>query len=113
MKNLLSILFFFLLSLHVQAEILECEVIANHERLSVNTIEIKGQYSIPYAKHGSYSFFVKTSPINQYEIEIYNSNGPIRNYVVGKLERPTDKLAWTLWSRDILLETNCKLAEEL
>lgn len=113
MKVLKSLLFFFALSLSAHAEILNCEVIGNHELLSSTKLEVKTSASYLYAQHGSYSFYVKTSPINQYEIEIYNSSGPIRSYVVGKLELLKDKLAWTLWTRDILLETNCKLAEEL
>ena len=113
MKYFLTLLLLTINSVSANSAVLNCEVINDHEVISSSQVEPSTGKSLQYASLGSYSFFVKQTESSQFELEIYNSNGPIRSYASGRLEKTSDKLAWTIWTRDILLETNCKLAEEL
>ena len=113
MKYFLTLVLLLLNSVAANSASLNCEVINDHEVISSSEVEASLGQSLQYASIGSYTFYVKQTELSQFELEIYNSNGPIRSYASGTLKKTTDKLAWTIWTRDILLETNCKLAEEL
>ena len=113
MKYFLTLILLSLISVSANSAVLNCVVITDHEVISSSQVESSLSKSLQYASIGSYSFYVKQTESSQFELEIYNMNGPIRSYASGSLEKTTDKLAWTIWTRDILLETNCKLAEEL
>jgi hypothetical protein len=95
------------------AENLACSVSANGDLLAQTTFSLAVNEQKNYISAGTFYFYVKNKGESKFELEIFNSDGPSRSYAEGNLRNSEDMLAWTLWTRDILLETNCKLAEEL
>jgi hypothetical protein len=97
----------------LHAEALNCDVSLNGEIVAENNLFVNVAEQKNYVTLGTFYFYVKNMGNSQFELEIYNTDGPLRSYAEGNLRTLTDKLSWTLWTRDILLETKCKLAEEL
>jgi hypothetical protein len=112
MKAFIIIALIAISSQPVFAEDLSCTVIANHDVLAEVEINVATKEQSNYINAGSFSFYVTNKGDSLFELEIFNTNGPTRSYAEGVLRVVSDKLAWTLWTRDILLETNCKLAGE-
>lgn len=113
-KFLISIFCLFAFSfIEVHAESLNCDVSLNGEIASDMNLQINKSEQKNYLTIGTYYFYVKNLGGSLFELEIYNSDGPERSYAEGIIRDSTDKLSWTLWTRDILIETKCKLAEVL
>lgn len=112
MKNfLMSIMLLF--SSHVLfAEDLACTVTANSDVLIQTDFNLNVKEQYQYLSAGTFSFYLSNLGNSKFEIEVYNNDGPIRFYTTGLLRTSNDILTWTLWSRDILLETSCKLADQ-
>lgn len=101
----------FLLSASMaKASDLVCNVKINAEEAAVTEFTVAPNTEVTYAVLEGYKFFVSNLGNSKFELEIYDSNGPTRSYATGHLRNLTDDLSWTLWSREILLETTCKLA---
>lgn len=112
MKNfLLGMMFLF--SSHVLfAEDVVCTVTANHDVLAQTDFSLNVKEQHQYVSAGTFSFYLSNLGNSKFEIEVYNNDGPTRFYTTGLLRTSNDILTWTLWSRDILLETSCKLADQ-
>ena len=95
------------------AEELVCSITANGDLLAETQFSLEAKAETQYATGGSYSFYLHNLGSSKFEMEIYNNDGPSRSYSTGFLRNSADTLTWTLWTRDILLETSCKLAEEI
>ena len=62
-----------------------------------------------YMEVEGFRFYITNKGHSKFELEIYNPNDPSRGYAEGFLRTAEDQLTWTLWSRDILLESSCRL----
>ena len=110
MTKLIVALSFMLVSGLVCAEDLICNVSVNTEVVAETEFTVVPKTKVTYVLVEDYTFFVANLGESKYELEIYDSAGPTRFYATSYLRTTSDQLAWTLWSRDILLETSCKLA---
>lgn len=90
------------------AELL-CQVKVNAEIQSVARIEVSENASALYAETHGFRLRVNSRGASRYELEIYDSAVPSRSYSEGALRNGTDELKWALWTREILLETSCRI----
>jgi hypothetical protein len=94
------------------AENIYCQVSVNLEIQSKSTIQVSLDENISYAKIQSFQMKIKNLGFFKFEIEVYDSDEPARHYAKGTLRSSDDEIKWTLWRRDIIIETTCRLASE-
>lgn len=92
------------------AENLLCQVSINMEVQSKLSLQVPLDENILYAKFQPFQMRIKNLGASKFEIEVYDSEEPSRSYAKGTLRAEDDEVRWTLWRRDILLETSCSLA---
>lgn len=92
------------------AENLLCRVSVNLEVQSELVIQAPLNENILFAEIQSFRMRIKNLGASKFEIEVYDSVEPARSYAKGTLRTEEDEVRWTLWKRDILLETSCSLA---
>lgn len=110
MTKLTVAIIFLLVSSLVGAEDLFCNVSVNTEVVAATEFAVAPKTKMTYVLVEGYTFSIANLGESKYELEIYDSAGATRSYATAYLRATTDQLGWTLWSRDILLETSCKLA---
>lgn len=110
MTKFIFLLFGVGLASTAMAENLFCQVSVNMEVQSKLTIEVPLNEKIAYAIAQPFQMKIKNLGASQFELEIYDSEEPARHYAKGTLRTEGDEVKWTLWRRDILLETSCHLA---
>lgn len=111
MKKLIVAMMLSLCSTAVFAEELFCTLSVNMETVGEVQFKAEPQAKTPYLIADGFSFYVSNKGNSKFELEIFNLEGPSRSYAEGFLRSKEDTLAWTLWTRDMLLETKCKLAQ--
>lgn len=111
MKKLIAALFLTLISSSVFAEELFCNVTVNMETVAEVEFTSAPKTNTAYVVAEGFSFYITNKGNSKFELEVFNLDGPSRSYAEGYLRTQEDTLAWTLWTRDILLETRCKLAK--
>lgn len=111
MKKLIIALALSLSSSALLAEELFCTVSVNFETVAEVQLQVEPTQKEAYVMADAFSFYVTNKGQGKFELEIFNADEPSRSYAEGFLRTKEDTLAWTLWSRDMLLETKCKLAQ--
>lgn len=109
-RLLLPSLILSLLAANAAAEDLVCRVKVNGAAASERKVRVSPNESVPYAELEGYRFKIKNLGPSRFEIEAYDSAAPSRGYAAGFLRAAGDAVSWTLWTRDILLETTCALS---
>lgn len=94
------------------AEDITCQILRSGEVVNESTISVDQNAKVHYGKEGGYQFMLNNHGESKYEIEVFDSNGESRNYALGTLKTATDKISWTFWSRDMLIESSCTLASK-
>lgn len=111
MIRLLVALFFALTSNFVHAETIKCFISVNAERVVETEFSVLPGNKELFADSGDYRFFMKNFDHSKFELEVYDVYAPSRSYSTGFLRTSEDELAWAFWSRDVLIETTCKLIQ--
>lgn len=109
MKKFLITLVVVLFSTKLFAADLICEVKESLTRVSIVDIKTQEGAKIPFEKIDGYTFNVTNLGNSKFELDIFDSNTTSRSYSTGYLHTAKDSLTWTFWSRDTLIEANCKL----
>lgn len=91
------------------AEELICQVKVNTQTVSEQKLTVPANASIPYAEVEGFRMKINNHGASKFELEIFDPSVPSRGYAEGSLKDAKDELKWTLWTRDILLETACRL----
>lgn len=110
MKNLLIVMFL-AMSFNTFAEDLICSVNLNTEPVAETPVTVDVNAKVVYAEMDGFRFFVTNKGNSKFEIEVFNAAEPSRSYASGKLLDATDELSWSVWSRDYLIDSTCKLAK--
>ncbi|MBC7428871.1 MAG: hypothetical protein H7336_09690 [Bacteriovorax sp.] len=63
-----------------------------------------------FVEAADYRFFISNKANSKFELEIFDAFTPSRSYATGYLRTLEDEISWAFWSRDVLIETTCKLA---
>jgi hypothetical protein len=93
------------------AEVVLCKVKVNTAEVSLKKVDVKVGDSEVFAENSGFRFRVKNYGMGKFELDVFDPATPSRNYAEGLLKSATDEVGWALWTRDILLEASCKLAE--
>ncbi|MBY0412537.1 MAG: hypothetical protein K2Q18_00155 [Bdellovibrionales bacterium] len=112
MKKILSVLLLVLVSTSAFAETITCNVQVSLEEVARVEFDLAPNTQTKYVASEGFSFYLNNKGDSKFELEIFNIDGPSRSYAEGYLRSPNDTLTWTLWTRDILLATECKLANK-
>lgn len=95
------------------AEQLLCKVTVNTEVQTKKEITVLPDEKVTFADVDSFRMMVKNLGSAKFEVEVFDGNEPSRGYAKGSLKTSDDEVRWTLWRRDILLETSCQLSNPL
>lgn len=112
MKKFLFVICSLIFAGNAFAEDLTCNVMANLDEVARVDFTLNSNEQTKYAFSEVFSFFVTNKGHGKFELEIYNNNGPTRSYAEGYLRNSEDTLTWTMWTRDILLSTECRLIQK-
>lgn len=105
-----SILF---LSSNLMAEELVCKTSLSTVVVSENTVAVEKGERVLFEEFDGYHLWVKNLGDHRYELEVFDESGPSRGYASAFLHDQRDELGWATWTRNILLETACRLAPSL
>lgn len=108
MKKIVAVTFL-LICHHGLAANIECQIAVNTIIDQKNTFEINAKESFTYGQYQEFKFKLNAHGHDQYEIEVFDSNTPARSYAEGNLNLPDQQVKWAYWSREVLIETVCKL----
>ena len=91
------------------AEDLRCSLAVNGESAVVLEFSVEAGTKKMFIDSNDYRFFLINKGQSKFELEIYDAYSATRSYSAGYLRTNQDELSWTFWSREVLLETTCKL----
>lgn len=97
---------------NAQSEELFCTLSVNLEKIAETQFQIENGSRVKYIDAGDFVFYVANKGEAKFEIEVFDGSAPSRSYAQGILRSASDDLKWSLWTRDVLLETNCKLVQK-
>lgn len=112
MKALVIAAALFFVAPKLYSEELFCAVRMNLETVAETQLTLGSNERVMFAQVGDYVFYITNKNHSKFELEIFDGNNLSRSYAQGVLKVATDDVMWTLWSRDILLETSCKLIQK-
>ncbi len=111
MKKIMCTIFLFLLMASLSyAQDLTCQILVNTEIASESTVELEANSKIFFGEVEGYRFTINSLGNSKYELEIFDPGTPSRSYSSGLLKTIGDKISWTYWSREIMIESNCRLS---
>ena len=102
------VIFIFIFYGYASASTLDCTVYHNGEMVSKRRVELPSQSRADLDEVASFNIQIKNLGKNQFELEVFDANGPSRTYSRGSLTSKEDLLSWTYWSRDALIESSCQ-----
>lgn len=109
MKHLLISLAVLLSGAAAQAQDLFCNLKVNNDVIADTKVTTILGKSVVFGEYGNYKVSVRDLGASKFFIEVYEINVS-RTYADGVLRTEDDEIKWTLWSREILMETACRLA---
>lgn len=95
-----------------KAEILNCIISVNKKVSFDKLIEIKSGATFQFDDINIYRIRIHNLGNSKFEIESYDSEAPSRTYSDAFLRSSQDELNWIIWSREVLLETNCRMVQK-
>lgn len=110
MKKMIASVLFLIMTSSSYAQDISCQILVNTEIVNESTISVEANSKMVYGDVEGYRFMINNLGASKYEIEIFDPSGPSRSYASGTLKTEDDKISWTFWSRDIMLESNCRLS---
>lgn len=96
-------------SLPIMAEDINCVAKKNTEMIWEEVVPVETGKKVRVGTVDEFQIFLNANNKRHFEIEVFDSSTPSRQYASGQLANSEQVLSWTLWSRSILLEVNCKL----
>jgi hypothetical protein len=96
-------------SFAAHAEDLLCQTSTSTQVISEQVVTVAEHEKVKFEEQVGFSLMVHNLGHSQFELEIFDANGESRSYATGFLHSKDDILAWSIWSRTVLLETSCKL----
>ncbi len=95
----------------VSAEEVTCRISLNTEIQSETSFEIEANSKVLVGEIDGFRISLNNHGSSKYELEIFDPSGPSRSYAAGILKNPQDEITWTLWSREVLLDSSCHLTK--
>lgn len=86
-----------------------CRVKVNHETVSERKVVLDEGTSAFYAETRGFRMRANHRGASKFELEVIDLETPSRGYAEASLRAPEDAIKWTLWTRELLLETSCQL----
>jgi len=86
-----------------------CDIKVNREHVFSTILEISKGQKVEFAEVAGSKFTLKSLKNSQYEIEIFDRDKSSRAYAEGSLKTKGERVQYSLWTRDILLESSCGL----
>ena len=91
---------------------ISCAVSHNTQLVYENEISVpQNAKNISIANFDLFEMFMTSLPDGRYELQMLNSMEPSRTYATGALTSASPTLELSVWTREFLLETKCKLIE--
>lgn len=88
-----------------------CQVKVNTVLTSEKSVSVAPHSTVQLAEVQGFRLKLNHLGNAQFEIEAFDGVATTRSYAKGFLRDLEDDLNWAFWSRDILLETSCRLAQ--
>lgn len=110
-KMLILSAFLMATSSNAFAENIKCFLSVNSEPVAEVEFNLEANTKELFIDSTDYRFYLANKGNSKFELEVYDAYAPSRSYAIGYLRIAKDELSWAFWSRDILLETTCKLAQ--
>lgn len=88
-----------------------CTTAINTNIISSVSVQVETGDKVVFEEVEGYKLMIKNFGNHKYEMEVFESDVPSRGYASGFLRNRSDELSWAKWSREILIETSCKLDE--
>lgn len=88
---------------------LACSTSINTNSISRVSLNVEVGIKAVYEEIEGYKLMIKNLGKHKYELEVLEEDTPSRGYATGLLRTGADELSWAKWSREILIETSCKL----
>ncbi len=108
MKKILILALIF--SSHLaRAELLLCKVKLRTENYSEKKISTASGESTQFEDVEGYRLKLNNLGGSKFEIEVFDGNAETRSYARATLKNSANELSWSLWSRENLIESSCKL----
>jgi hypothetical protein len=100
-----------LLSLNINATDILCSIKVNTQNEFETKLSMDVSQKVKFASADNFTFFLNRINESDYELELLDTSVPSRSYAKATLNTQTDKLQYSLWNRDILLETSCRIVK--
>ncbi|MBC7714558.1 MAG: hypothetical protein H7177_14525 [Rhizobacter sp.] len=111
MPKMFIALTFLISSSFAFAENVQCNYSVNGgEAVETGVFNVAANSKEIYVDAEDYRFFISNKGNAKFELEIFDAYAPSRSYATGYLRTAADDISWAFWSRDVLIETTCKLA---
>ena len=109
MKKLFFVCALLLTSGTLIADELRCSISQGMIEVFAADVSVSTGEKVVYGRLDGYTFSVKGLSKSRYELEIFEPLTPSRSYSAASLYTKIDSLSWTYWSREVLIETSCRL----
>jgi len=108
MKNILAILIG-LYSINAFSAELICDISVNLDILSESTVATKLNEKTPIDSVGNVIAYVTEKEKSHYIVEAFLADHEMRIYGEGTLRESTDKVVASAWSRESIIDIECRL----
>lgn len=109
MKMLATLTFIMLSTSGVFAEDIKCSISVNAEPVVAVEFSVLPGTKEMFVDSTDYRFFLTNKGNSKFELEVFDAYAPSRSYSIGYMRTLEDELSWAFWSREVLIETTCKL----
>ncbi len=111
MNKMLIVLTFMIATTNAFAENIKCSLSVSTEPVVEVEFNVEPNTKELFVDSTDYRFYMTNKGNSKFELEVFDAYAPSRSYSTGYLRTTADELSWAFWSRDVLLETTCKLAQ--
>lgn len=91
------------------AEILSCRILSSTQVVSEKVFALEKQATQNFGESGPFLFKIKNQGDSKFTLEVFEADRPARHYAEAVLRQAEDQLSWALWTRESLMEANCRL----
>lgn len=88
-----------------------CSIKVNTQQDTVTKFKIEENERVKFGSADNLTFFLKRLTTRDFELELLDVNIPSRSYAKATLEKSSDHLQYSYWSREMLLEAECNLID--
>lgn len=103
----------FTISFNTFAEDLACSVNLNTVNVTDVEVTVGAQEKVLFADlENGFRFYINNKGNSKFEIEVVNNDEQTRSYADGKLQNLDEEVSWSIWSRDYMIDSTCKLIKK-